>query len=150
MTKLLTAKSNVFRIIVGHTPQADFAAKTRCGGRIVLADVMMSRWMVAEAVDETSSVGGRPVAIVMSLNAPTHELDAITAHFTELKTGTAKECADLMREPMRTVVEMASPIVAIRIGGIRTGCSKRSFFRTSWPRYTPLIDLLRWCCTQGR
>ena len=113
---------DVSRIIVGHTPQEDFTAKTRCSGRIILADVMMSRWMVAEDVDETSSVGGRPVAIVLSLNATTHELDAITAHYTDLKTGSVAESVDLMRahleKPMRTVVEMASPMIAVRIGDV--------------------------------
>jgi hypothetical protein len=74
---------NVHRIVVGHTPQSDFSAKTRCGGRIVLTDVMMSRWMVTSAVDESSNSGGRPVAVIMKINREGN-LESMDAHYTDL------------------------------------------------------------------
>ena len=76
----------VARIILGHTPQEDRMAKTRCGGKIILADVMMSRWMTTRDVDEASMKGGRPVAIVMEM-AHDGTLDSIVAHYTDLKYG---------------------------------------------------------------
>ena len=81
----------VARIIVGHTPQVDGIPKTRCDDRIILADVMMSRWMLGSAVDETAQEGGNPIAIIIKLDPDTQELESITAHKTDLRTGRLDE-----------------------------------------------------------
>jgi hypothetical protein len=75
----------VSRIVLGHTPQQDFQAKTRCDGTIVLADVMMSRWMVDDFVFEPAQLGGRPVAIVMTLDKEDGSLKSMVAHHTDLR-----------------------------------------------------------------
>jgi hypothetical protein len=68
---------NVARIVVGHTPQADLMVKTRCNGKIILADSMMSRWMLNDHV-------GRPTAVVFSMNPATCHLDSIDVLHTDL------------------------------------------------------------------
>ena len=78
----------VARIIIGHTPQTDRQAKTRCGGKIILADVKMSHWM--------SNQGARPVALVMRTDRATGSLDSITAHYTDLATGVTDESVELL------------------------------------------------------
>ena len=111
----------VARIIVGHTPQSDGVAKARCGGRIILADVMMSRWMTGGLVDEHAKVGGNPVALIMTIDRQTQELESIIAHHTDLRTGTIDRHTELvpsLRETQRTAslrvdefpVPTASPI----------------------------------------
>ena len=60
----------VDRIIVGHTPQQDGLAKTRCEGRVVLTDVAISRWM-------RPSNNAQPSAVVLDLDAEF----TITAHY---------------------------------------------------------------------
>ena len=84
----ILAHFQVARIIVGHTPQEDGIAKSRCGGRIILADVMMSRWMTREFVDEKGLLGGNPVALILTVDPQTQELESIVAHHTDLRTGT--------------------------------------------------------------
>jgi hypothetical protein len=86
---------NVHRIVVGHTPQSDFLAKTRCDGKIVLTDVMMSRWMLTRDVDETSNTGGRPVAVILKINKEEGNLESMIAHYTDL-TGSRIEWDDLL------------------------------------------------------
>ena len=66
----------VSRIVVGHTPQVDLSVKTRCGGKIILADVMMSRWMIEGHV-------GRPTALVFKMNT-TGYLDSIDVLHTDI------------------------------------------------------------------
>ena len=82
---------NVARIVVGHTPQTDRLAKTRCEGRVILTDAMMSRWMlntweVGKVIDEAAMVDGRPIAVIMQMD-PEGALKSIVAHYTDLKTG---------------------------------------------------------------
>ena len=57
----LLDRFEVSRIILGHTPQVDHVAKSRCGGKIILADVAMSEWIG----DERKF----PSAMMMSLNS---------------------------------------------------------------------------------
>ncbi len=67
---------DVDRIIVGHTPQPNFTAGTRCGGRIILSDVATSRWMRGEhsadlrafAIVQTLSNDGADVAKIDELS----------------------------------------------------------------------------------
>lgn len=66
----------VARIIVGHTPQDNMLVNTRCDGRIVLADVRMSRWM-------NDSREANPVAIIMSMNRDGSSLDSMVAHYVD-------------------------------------------------------------------
>ena len=85
----------VGRVVLGHTPQLDKRAKTRCGGKIILTDVLMSRWMTSMVVDEKSGKGGRPVAIVLKVDEKDGLLDSIVAHYTDLATGTEHERDEL-------------------------------------------------------
>ena len=63
---------NVDRIVVGHSPQMDGYMKSRCGGRVILADVAMSRWM-------RDGVNDRPAALIFALNDG--ELMEISANY---------------------------------------------------------------------
>lgn len=78
---------DVARIVVGHNPQADMEIKTRCDGKIILADVMMSRWMTRRDVDEEEFEGGRPVAIIFTTDSATGKLVSLEVHHTELSSG---------------------------------------------------------------
>ena len=83
----ILAHFNVARIIVGHTPQVDRLVKERCGGKIILTDVMMSRWMFGFGVDPSSLENARPVAVVLTLGGR-GDMASIVAHYTDLQTGT--------------------------------------------------------------
>jgi hypothetical protein len=87
-------KFNVHRIIVGHTPQQDKKAKTRCHGGVLLTDVQMSRWMSSKPSN------GRPVAVIMTINRESGDLESIVAHYTDLE-GTLEEEAVLFPEKHR-------------------------------------------------
>ena len=70
----------VSRIVVGHCPSRSKRVETRCDGRIILADVKMSRWM---------HEGGQPMALIMSLShlniqgETDSEIDSIVAHYVD-------------------------------------------------------------------
>lgn len=85
---LMLQHFQVARIVVGHMPQRNREVNSRCDGRIILADAMMSRWMIRTHVDEEAMVGGNPVALVFKINPLSDKLDSIIAHYTDLKTGT--------------------------------------------------------------
>ena len=55
----------VSRIIVGHTPQYDREVKSRCGGKIILADIAMSKWIARDGAPRY------PVALIINPTAPT-------------------------------------------------------------------------------
>ena len=111
----------VSRVIVGHSPQPDKNVTSRCNGRIILADVMMSRWMEVEdltndTVDETSMEGGRPVALILTMTEDS-QLESIVAHYTDLKTGTVVENAPIFPEPVRVTTDNDLIDVRIEIQG---------------------------------
>ena len=85
----------VARIIVGHSSQDDMTVKTRCDGKVVLADVKMSRWMTNKDQHRNDASGGRPVAIVMTMTER-GSLQSIVAHYTDLATGTVDEHTDIL------------------------------------------------------
>ena len=58
------------RIVVGHTPQESLRTKQRCGSKLLLADVAMSRWM-------GSGQFGNPSAIVFTLGNDGNDLKRI-------------------------------------------------------------------------
>ncbi|EER18860.1 serine/threonine protein phosphatase, putative [Perkinsus marinus ATCC 50983] len=64
----------VARMVVGHTPSEDGRMKVRCGGRAILADVALSRWMGRYPHH------GHPAALEMTLVNTTH-LEKIEAHY---------------------------------------------------------------------
>ncbi|EER09959.1 serine-threonine protein phosphatase, putative [Perkinsus marinus ATCC 50983] len=64
----------VARMVVGHTPSEDGRMKVRCGGRAILADVALSRWMGRYPHH------GHPAALEMTLVNATH-LEKIEAHY---------------------------------------------------------------------
>ena len=107
---------DVARVMVGHTPQEDKLVKLRCDGKIVLTDVMMSRWMETREVDETAFEGGRPVAVIMTIGSD-GGLDSIAAHTTDLKTGTENETYVLAQGRP----EGESGVQTAGIGGAGTG-----------------------------
>jgi hypothetical protein len=51
---------DVTRIVVGHTPQETLVTGNRCNGRLLLADVAMSRWM-------GSGNNGNPSVVLFSV-----------------------------------------------------------------------------------
>lgn len=76
------------RIIVGHTPtatlgQADNEMMVKCGGRLILSDVAMSRWMG----------GSMPAALTIEINETTNQMEYIKAYYVDgvklLETPTA-------------------------------------------------------------
>jgi hypothetical protein len=91
---------NVSRIVVGHTPQLDKMVKTRCDGKVILADVQISRWMTNARVNERLQEGGRPMALVFNINRESHALDSITSHYTDLKSGKWSQTQELYRKPI--------------------------------------------------
>ncbi|KAF4675331.1 hypothetical protein FOL47_007949 [Perkinsus chesapeaki] len=64
----------VARMVVGHTPSEDGRMKVRCGGRVILADVALSRWMARYPHH------GHPAALEFTLKNETH-LDRIAVHY---------------------------------------------------------------------
>lgn len=72
---------DVARIVLGHTPQ-DGLVRSRCDGKIILADVKMSRWMTSADVDESRPSGGNPVALVFRLDGG--DLTTIDAVYGEV------------------------------------------------------------------
>ncbi|KAF4673115.1 hypothetical protein FOL46_007823 [Perkinsus olseni] len=64
----------VARMVVGHTPSEGGRMKVRCGGRVILADVALSRWMARYPHH------GHPAALEMTLVNATH-LERIEAHY---------------------------------------------------------------------
>ena len=71
----------VGRIVIGHTVQKDRLVKSRCDGKVILTDIMMSEWMAQRAeVDQFTS---RPVAMIMTMNKADRLLDSINAYHTE-------------------------------------------------------------------
>ena len=86
----ILAKFQVARIIVGHSPQDEGRARVRCGGKVILADTMVSRWMriseFKEVSKETRAEAANPTAFVMTLKGG--QLDSIVEHHTDLNTGT--------------------------------------------------------------
>jgi hypothetical protein len=87
LVQRILERFKVHRIVVGHTPQEDMRAKTRCAGKIVLTDVMMSRWMLTRDVDESSNTGGRPVAVILKIHQEGGNLESMIAHYTDLSGG---------------------------------------------------------------
>eukprot|EP00928_Gymnodinium_smaydae_P055648 TRINITY_DN39147_c0_g1_i1.p1 TRINITY_DN39147_c0_g1~~TRINITY_DN39147_c0_g1_i1.p1 ORF type:complete len:347 (-),score=62.85 TRINITY_DN39147_c0_g1_i1:175-1215(-) len=55
------------RLIVGHTPQRSRKAQVRCGGRMVLLDIAMSRWLMKVTKAERQM---HPVALEMTYDGP--------------------------------------------------------------------------------
>ena len=111
----LTTHYNVARIVLGHTPQEDdLKAKNRCEGKIILADVMMSRWMFTATVDESNPMGGRPMALVMTFDKESETLSSIVAHYTDL-VGELEESSVLYGDsalevpPNRPIVRLIPP-----------------------------------------
>ena len=85
----------VARIVIGHNPQMDQLVGTRCDGKIILADVMMSRWMVNPDQAEDDMHGGRPAVILMTMTGG-GMLKSIVAYYTDLATGTKNEYTDIL------------------------------------------------------
>ena len=83
---IVLRKFKVARIVVGHSPQSDRRVKERCGGRIILTDVQMSRWMHDPIHPEDNLRGATPVAVIMTMGAR-GDLESIVAHYTDLATG---------------------------------------------------------------
>ena len=75
---MLLTLFDVSRIVVGHTPQLDNEFKQRCGGKIILADIAMSRWIGCGAYGGTM-LAGFPAALFMAMD-PTHRLESITPY----------------------------------------------------------------------
>lgn len=84
----ILAYFHVARIVLGHTPQESGRVKSRCDGKIILADVKMSRWMDTMHVDETEPSGGNPMAHIFGITGG--ELAAIDAIYGELGTDTIR------------------------------------------------------------
>jgi hypothetical protein len=73
----INTRFQVSRIIVGHTPQYDRRVKTRCNGKIILADAMMSSYMDPTNPDYPA---GNRLVIVLTLHAG--ELTGIDAIYS--------------------------------------------------------------------
>jgi hypothetical protein len=53
-----------FRLmVVGHVPQEDRQVKTVCGGRVLMTDVVMSRYFYPDGADQ-----GQPAAVIMEVS----------------------------------------------------------------------------------
>jgi hypothetical protein len=76
----LLQKFQVSRLIVGHTPLVSRRVMSKCDGKLILTDVMMSRWMTNLTHAESDLESGAPHAIMMSLNNGL--LESIVAYYT--------------------------------------------------------------------
>ena len=77
----INMRFQVARIIVGHTPQYDRRVKTRCNGKIILADAMMSSYMDPTNPDYPE---GNRLVVVMTLHAgELTGIDAISSYHRE-------------------------------------------------------------------
>jgi hypothetical protein len=65
IVNVLLHQFQVGRIIVGHTPQVNFRVNTLCGGKIILADAIMSKWMFSPVIPEFD---GNPTVVVMTID----------------------------------------------------------------------------------
>ena len=61
---------NVTRIVLGHTPQEKLVTGNRCEGKLLLADVAMSRWM-------GSGHNGNPSSVLFALSEDGNKLDRV-------------------------------------------------------------------------
>jgi hypothetical protein len=68
----LLSTLRVSRIIVGHTPQENNRVLSRCGGKLLVVDITMSRGFHR---------GGQPAAVVMTLTGE-NALSGIFMHYT--------------------------------------------------------------------
>ena len=134
MLERALAHYNVARIVVGHTPQDDQLVKTRCDGRIVLTDVMMSRWMMGVDTDGWPRSRGQPVAVIMHMN-PEGLLDSIVAHYTDLITGTHDSKTVIFRQPPPPPQTPLAPEPAI--------APPQAIVETRWTRVGIVLNLVR-------
>lgn len=72
----------VAQIVVGHTPQTSRRVQTRCGNKLVLADVMISRWMFVGPVDESVYENGNPMALIMKFGEY-GGLESVVSHYLD-------------------------------------------------------------------
>ena len=80
----LLIRFNVARIIVGHSPQADHNVKAQCGGKVIFADVAMSRWALMN--DRM-----HPTALILEMDKSSHSLQSIIPYTRDESTlGDAK------------------------------------------------------------
>jgi hypothetical protein len=80
---------NVHRIIIGHSPQDDHKMKSRCDGKIILADCAMSSWMYDDS--------GQPALLVLT-NSPGNDWASISVHyFDDSRSSSTIETPEVMR-----------------------------------------------------
>ena len=82
----------VARIIVGHCPQDSLEVRSRCGGKVLLIDTKMSRWMNHS---HPSLKHGHPVAVIMQLGSD-GTLVSLDAQSTDLEYRVMDETRDLI------------------------------------------------------
>ena len=75
---------NVARIVVGHNPQENRQVNTVCGGKVILADVIMSRWMLNRDQLLTDPTNAKPVALIFKLGKKEGSLESIVARYGSL------------------------------------------------------------------
>ena len=102
----------VGRLVLGHTPQYDHRMKALCGGRIILADCAISRYMADD--------DGQPAVLVMS-NSPagSPDFNEIYALYYSFTSGTSYK----------------EPLVKPAAGAFQISTSRPSAMRRS-PRMT--------------
>lgn len=69
----------VARIIVGHSGMASKRVLSRCNGKVVMADVRLSRWM------DPARKEGQPMALIMTMDDQTRRLRSLVAHYSDLR-----------------------------------------------------------------
>lgn len=74
----LLKQLGVVRIVVGHMPIEDRVVKSRCGGKLFLTDVKLSRWMGAG-----TSAEAKPTALVFEM-ALGGTLKSIVAYYSDI------------------------------------------------------------------
>ena len=71
----------VVRIVVGHMPIPDRVVKSRCGGKLILTDVQISRWMGDGERDQA-----KPTAVVFAM-AVSGKVGSIVAYYSDIDGG---------------------------------------------------------------
>jgi hypothetical protein len=103
---------NVTRIVIGHTIQPLRRVGSKCRDRVLLIDVVMSRWMANMKIsnEEQGAELAQPVIFKMDTDRTTGSLTSITAHFTGLGDSNSP-ISNQVIYPRRTATVVPRPFI---------------------------------------
>ena len=137
---------DVARVIVGHSPQEDRRARVRCGGKVILADTMISRWMwipdfqrVPRGAHADQS---NPTAYIMRLKDG--ELSSLVEYHTDQLSGTADTDRRLPTTPAEASYEAKVRAMPAKEDGVRSRATPYPNELRADPDTLPKTQRTRW------